>query len=206
MNRVRTLSKLALELNRQAKERSEVPAIFLFTDDNRTPDLLSTIVHLPRGTGVVFRHYENADRSQLALSVSALCRKLGIPIFIAGDWRLATRCRAFGVHLPQYMISRAIEIRNRNPRLKISCACHDEKSLLLAERASVDIAFLSPLFPTKSHVAASGINPVRAARLSKITEKPVYGLGGINVVTARRLRGTGIMGIGAIEGLLKTTL
>jgi thiamine-phosphate pyrophosphorylase len=42
---------------------------------------------------------------------------------------------------------------------------------------------------------------VRLARLARAVGGPVYGLGGINNETARRLVDAGLVGIAAVEGL-----
>ncbi len=203
MDRVRTLSKLAAELNRQGNAPKDFPSAFLFTDEGRTPDLPMTLNALPKNVGVIFRHYDAENRCELAHEISEHCKKLDLPLLIAGDWRLARACQAEGVHLPQYMIKQAPVIKRADPRLVISAACHNEKSLRQAEQAGVDFAFLSPLFPTKSHADAKGLNRARIAGLVRSVDMPVYGLGGINVETITHLRGTGICGIGAIEGLVR---
>jgi len=52
---------------------------------------------------VIFRHYGHKDRAMLATRLAALCRRRRLVFCVAGDWRLAARVGAAGLHLPEYL-------------------------------------------------------------------------------------------------------
>jgi len=64
----------------------------------------------------------------------------------------------------------------------------------------VDALLLSPIFPTRSHLQAVALTPVRANRMAQALSVPVYALGGVTSRNARLLQGfSGIAGIGALS-------
>lgn len=200
MNRTKTLTKLARDLNRETQGRADfsLPVAFYLTDENRRPDPFETIESLPAGCGVIFRHYTYPDRAALATEVAQCCAREQLPLLIGGDAPLALRLRADGVHLPQ---SKGHEIAKwKRHGLLVSSATHDVSSLWRAQTLGADLAFLSPIFATKSHPDQTGLGVIRAAQMARTVTCPVYALGGITTTTIRRLRGSGFSGVGAIGG------
>jgi thiamine-phosphate pyrophosphorylase len=180
---------------------AELPPLFLFTDERRVPDPLPSIETLPRGAGVVFRHYGHAEREALGRDVRDLCAKRRLVLLVAEDAALATRLGAHGLHLPERALARLPLWRNRF-RL-CTAAVHSEPGLVRAARFGVSAAFLSPVFATGSHPGAHPIGRVRFLRLTHGARLPVYALGGITAESARPLAVSGIVGFGAIEGLTR---
>src|SRR3546814_10960827 len=95
-----------------------LPGQWLVTDAARLPDPLPAAARLPRGAGVLFRHYEwpKARREKLARQLAALCRVRGLWLVIAADARLGLGCKADGLHLPQGLLHLATGIVRRNSR------------------------------------------------------------------------------------------
>ncbi|WP_169566586.1 thiamine phosphate synthase [Sneathiella limimaris] len=176
------------------------PSAFYFTDDNRSTDLPSVIARLPSDTGVIFRHYDHPKRKELAAVILNQCARRQLPCFIAKDAAVAYLMGADGVHLPEYMIPRIPLLKHRYHGLLISVACHNRRSLLTAERLGADLAFLSPLFPTKSHPGARTLSPIKASTsINLLKNMPVYGLGGVTANKLKRLKLAGFKGFGAIS-------
>jgi thiamine-phosphate pyrophosphorylase len=174
------------------------PALWLFTDA-RVGDLLDVIGRLPAGLcGVVFRHDDAPDRAALAGAVAKLCRAKKIPLVVAGDARLAAALRA-GVHLRQGR--REVFGKLRGGRL-VTASAHNIAELRRARRAGADIVFVSPVFPTTSHVGARVLGVFGFLRMARAAgaAKP-YGLGGIDGDSVRRL-GRFCSGAGAIDAFL----
>src|SRR4051812_18344269 len=103
-----TLAKAAANLKRRAVRRAHqpMPAVWLMSDATRLPDPAAALSGLPRGAGVILRHYGAADRAGLADRLARLCRARGLVLVIAGDWRLAARVGAMGVHLAEHAARR----------------------------------------------------------------------------------------------------
>lgn len=180
-----------------------LPSLLFLTDFVRTPDPAKIARNLPRGTGVILRHYEDPEREALARALSRICKRRGLVFIIGGDAALAQRVGADGVHLPEALIDTAREIRRRHPRWLITTAAHSAQALRRAAISGVDAALLSPVFGTASHPDQPTLGPLRFRTLVQSAAIPVYGLGGITVKTIRRLeraQTVGIAVIGAVAG------
>lgn len=164
---------------------AKLPTVWLFTDERQGTSLWAALERLPRGAGVVFRHYCSADRAALARRVRAVCRRRGLLFVVAGPPRLARAWGADGTH-------------GRAHRA-LTAPAHDRRELVAARRAGIRLAFLSPVFATRSHPGARPLGPVRFGLLSRDAPVPVAALGGVTPATARRLRALGAVGWGAID-------
>ncbi|MDO8607516.1 MAG: thiamine phosphate synthase [Phaeospirillum sp.] len=199
-----TLANAARPLNSTACRPWRGPALLLVTDEARLPDPLPVIATLPPGSGVLLRHYGDQRRLNLALAIAALARRRRLVLLVAGDWRLAARLGAAGLHLPEGLarhgvLSPALGWRRCRHRL-LSVACHSPAALGRAARLGADAAVLSPAFATASHVGAKPIGPSRFGLWARRAGLPVLALGGLTPRTARRLpkgAAAGLAGVGA---------
>ncbi|CAH2600887.1 Thiamine phosphate synthase [Rhodovastum atsumiense] len=174
--------------------RARGAVLWLFTDARRLPDPLPAVARLPRGlAGVVLRHDEAPERAALGRAVARLCRRRGLALAVAGDWRLAAALRA-GLHLrggrrpagaPRWMEA-------------VTSSVHGVAELLRARRMGA-LAFLSPVFPTASHPGGAGLGPCRWGLAVRRSGGAVAALGGMTGDSVRRLRGC--VAAGAIGGL-----
>ncbi len=183
-----------------------LPPLILVTDEARLPDPVAAVGRLPPGSAVILRHYDAPDRPALARRLAALCRRRGVRLLIAGDWRLAAAVGAGGVHLPEAATRRGPmawggRFAPRRPGFLVTAAAHSPAALWQAARAGADAALLSPVFPTASHPGAPGVGVLRFAIWCRHAPIAVYALGGIDRRAARRLKGAGAAGFAAIGAL-----
>lgn len=164
------------------------------TDTQRLADPLPAIARLPRGAGVIFRHYGVKGRAALGAAVARACRARGLLLLVAEDAGLALRLRADGIHLPERALGRLRHLKRQG--WIVTAAAHGACGLALARGA--DAVLLSPVFPTASHPGAAGLGPLRFAALAARCGPPVLALGGVNAATLRRLRGSGAYGVAGI--------
>lgn len=194
------LAKVARRLNARHGAARRLPPLVLPTDAVRLPNPAPAVARLPRGTIVIVRHSDDGARAALARDLLPICRRRGLRLLIAGDWRLALRLGADGLHLPEAMARQARRWRRR-PSWLVTAAAHSRPAMRRAAQAGADAVLLSPVFPTASHPGRGALGPVRFAALAVRQPLAVYALGGITEVTAPRLLGTGAVGIAAIGGL-----
>jgi thiamine-phosphate pyrophosphorylase len=112
---------------------------------------------------------------------------------------VAIACGAAGVHLRDRSISPARIRRIAPANFVISVACHDEESVLRAEREGADNAVLAPIFAPLSKPAAAP--PLGLDTLRSIAAKariPVIALGGITAENAQLCMEAGAAGIAGI--------
>jgi thiamine-phosphate pyrophosphorylase len=175
------------------------------TDAERTPDPGTAIKRLPKGAGVIFRHYQVPNRKEIAQELVLLCRPRRIKFLVADDWRLAMQINADGVHLPEHALQNwkgcGSGVGSKN--LLITAAAHSQKSLWAAARVGVNAVLVSPVFPTASHSEKVPLGLTRFANMCRVSPVPVYALGGITENNLTRLQNCGCVGVAGI-GLFYT--
>jgi thiamine monophosphate synthase len=78
-------------------------------------------------------------------------------------------------------------------------SCHNLESALRAEQAGADYIFLSPIFPTASHVGVSGLGLAVLADIAQAIRVPIFALGGINHANEQDCLAAGAYGVAAIS-------
>lgn len=171
--------------------RHPLPTLWLLTDERQGEALWTALARLPRGSGVVTRHYglTDAPRASFLDRLERLARRRGLQLaHIRHDVQ-----RAKTLYAPP------LSPVKRKGRALI-CPVHNSRELAAAHRAHADMILLSPLFPTRSHPGARGLGPSRFAALARISRMPVIALGGMGkrqAIRARRLGAVGWAGIDA---------
>ncbi|MBV9931944.1 MAG: thiamine phosphate synthase [Alphaproteobacteria bacterium] len=156
------------------RRRQPLPRLWLMTDERQGEALWAALDRLPRGAGIVFRHYGLEERQRRALfeRLRPEARRRGLVLVTAGRGLP----RADGVH------------NRRGPGLRTASA-HNLREIRRAERRGAEILFLSPVFATRSHPGAGLLGPRRFARLARLTRLPVVALGGMDAARFDALRG-----------------
>jgi thiamine-phosphate pyrophosphorylase len=150
--------------------RQPLPRLWLMTDERQGDGLWKALERLPKGSGVVFRHYglDQSERRELFERVRRVARRRRL-LLLAG-----AGLRGDGVH------------GGRGAGLS-SASAHNLRELRTAERSGADLVFLSPAFPTRSHPGARALGPVRFGLIAAQARVPVIALGGMEPRQARRL-------------------
>ncbi len=158
--------------------RQPLPRVWLMTDERLGDALMPAVGRLPRGAGIVFRHYSLAEpeRRRLFETVRAVACARRLVLLLAGPAEQAYDWGADGSHG-----------RGQGTGLR-SAPVHDLGEIRAAERDGADFLFLSPAFATRSHSEARPLGPARFNFLARRTALPVIALGGMNALRARRLR------------------
>lgn len=165
--------------------RHPLPHRWLMTDERLGDALLPIVGAMPRGSGIVFRHYATPlpERRALFAAVHRIARARRHVLLIAGR----VLPGADGVHGRRARRGRGLATR----------PVHDRAELVAAERAGVDAVFVSPVFVTASHPGAPALGRVRFQQLIHGARVPVIALGGMTAARAQALKG--IAGWAAID-------
>lgn len=169
------------------------------TDSARVPGAEAVIRGLPKGAIVICRDYDHPTRASFARQLRTVTRDCGHVFLVAGDAGLARDVGADGVHLPEHKLWQTPNLAGFS---FISAACHTRRALCRAADIGVDLALVSPAFPTRSHAGAATLGMHRFSRLVEKASLPVAALGGVNVVTAKKLRPLGLAAFAAIDGFI----
>lgn len=172
------------------RRRQPLPRLWLMTDERQGDALWEALERLPKGSGVVFRHYglARAERKALFERVRKTARRRRLLLLVGGEG-----LRGDGVH--------------GGRRGGFSASAHNLRELKSAERSGAKLVFLSPAFPTRSHPNARALGPVRFGLIAARARVPVIALGGLDARKARRLPHIyGWAGIDAWASLLSRAL
>lgn len=155
-----------------------LPTLWLMTDERMGDTLFDAINSLPRGSGIVFRHYslEKATRRELLSKVTKLARRNRHVLVIGGS------------------------SHGRHPGA-VTAQVHTIPERVAAERAGALLLFVSPVFATRSHPGGRPLGRSRFGLMVRGARCPVIALGGMTRRRARSLKILGIYGWAAIDGL-----
>ena len=148
------------------------PRAWLMTDERIGDRLWQAIDALPAAEGgIVFRHYGLDIQARLTLGRQLAARSIErrLVLAVAGSRSLAAELGAKLVHNPDSIGA-----------MPCSMAVHDEGQALAARDAGAALAFIAPLYPTRSHPDAPTLGAARAAELAAIAGCPAIALGGLN--------------------------
>ena len=163
--------------------RHPLPRLWLMTDERQGEGLWAALAALPKGSGVVFRHYHLPPRERRALfeRVRGVARRRRLLLLAGGD----ALPRADG--------------RHGRGRGRLSAPVHSIPELKAAERSGAKLVFVSPVFPTRSHPEARGLGRHGLGRLARAARVPVIALGGMDARRARGLAGLNVYGWAGID-------
>lgn len=176
---------------RTAPFRDALPDVWLVSDARNDAALERTLARLPRGSGLIFRHYHLPPEARRARfdRLARLARRRGHRVVLAGGAEQARRWGADGHYGARYGAP------SHGAGLWLATA-HALRALRGAHRA--DAVLLSPVFATRSHPGARTLGPLRFRLLAVRSPVPVIALGGMTRRGARRL---GHAKWAAIDGL-----
>lgn len=173
-----------------------MPSLWLISDARNDAVLERAMARLPRGSGLVFRHYHLDPEARRARfdRLARLMRARGGVIVLAGHARKARAWRADGVYGP--------------PGGRADCGLihlltvHDLRELAQANgsRGGRAQALISPVFATRTHPGGRTLGIARFASLARLSRLPVIALGGMTQARARQIAAI-TPGWAAIDGL-----
>lgn len=177
------------------KSGTTLPRLWLISDARNDAVLERAIRRLPRGAGLVFRHYHldpEARRARFA-RLARLVRARGGAIVLAGDGQTAKRWRADGCY--------GAPAHGTDGGLIRLLTVHDMRELARANAARGQAqALISPVFPTRTHPGGASLGVSRFAGLARLARLPVIALGGMTRARARQIAAISD-GWAAIDGL-----
>ncbi len=151
-----------------------LPRLWLMTDERLGGGLFDAIARLPEGAGIVLRHYSLGETERRALFDAVRAAHSGL-LLLAGPPDLAASLGADGSH--------------GRHQGAITASVHDLSELRMAEAVGARLVFLSPVYPTRSHIGVPVLGAEGFAALAAETALPAVALGGMDAARAERLDG-----------------
>jgi thiamine-phosphate pyrophosphorylase len=159
-----------------------LPRIWLVTDRRNDAGLEQAIARMPRGSGLIFRHYHLAPE-QRRTRFAGLARQIrargGLAV-LAGDMAMARMWGADGAYGPPGSVGPGAQGLRLIP-------AHSLREIGAARRARADAILLSPAFPTRSHPGARTLGVVVWRGLAQRWDGAAIALGGMTGARAKRL-------------------
>ena len=165
-----------------------LPKIWLISDARNDAALEQAVKRLPRGSGLIFRHYhlDPVNRQARFKALQRLARQHGHHMVLSGSVAEARRWGADGAYGANLA---------HGPALLRLVTVHSLRELRRAHRA--DAVLLSPVFPTRSHPGGKVLGPLRWRAIAALSPVSVIALGGMNARRARQLQTSHWAGIDA---------
>jgi thiamine-phosphate pyrophosphorylase len=171
------------------RQPQTLPRIWLMTDERQGgacqgDGLADALQRLPKGGGIIFRHYGLPHQQRVALfaKVKRIARKRRQILLQAGP-----------------LVGRA-DGRHGIPTTGLWTApVHNVRERIAAERSGAALLFASPVYATRSHPGSVPLGRVRFGMLIRGAKTPVIALGGMDQKRAKCLKLFNIYGWAAID-------
>ncbi|MCJ2178628.1 thiamine phosphate synthase [Novosphingobium album (ex Hu et al. 2023)] len=173
-----------------------LPPIWLVSDARNDAVLERALARLPRGSGLIYRHYHLPPEQRRARfrTLARAARRRGHCVVLSGS---AWEAKGWGADGAYGAPSRLVY----GPATLRLVTVHSLRELAKAHRARADAVLISPVFPTRSHPGAPVLGPLRFRLLAERARVPAIALGGM---TAHRARAFSLRKWAAIQGLAET--
>jgi thiamine-phosphate pyrophosphorylase len=150
-----------------------LPRLWLMTDERLGEALWDAVDRLPGGqAGVVFRHHSTDEslRRTMGRKLADLCRKRNLTLAVSRDTALARQVAADLVHNP---------LSPSGP-MAFSRAVHSFADAIAARDEGAALAFVSPVFATRSHPGQEPLGIEAAIVIARAFGGPAIALGGMD--------------------------
>lgn len=168
---------------RHPSHAKELPRRWLMTDERLGDALWGALAALPKGSGVILRHYALplAERRALFAKIARIAQRRQLMLVVAGGDRLGRASR------------------HGRQRGTLTAPVHSRAEAVAAIRSGAALLFVSPVHPTRSHPGTRTLGAARLGLLIRGLNAPVIALGGMNEHRWRALRPLGVHGWSAID-------
>ena len=163
------------------KRQSALPEMWLISDARNDARLETALAALPRGSGLIYRHYHLSPSERRARfdRLARLARRHGHRLILAGSAAQARAWRADGAYGSPATLA-------HGPASLRLVTAHSLTEIARARNARADAILLSPVFATRSHPGAPTLGPLRFRLLAARAGLPVIALGGMSTARACR--------------------
>jgi thiamine-phosphate pyrophosphorylase len=180
-----------------SKRQPALPSIWLVSDARNEHAIDQILRNLPRGSGLIFRHYHlkgDARRKRFD-EVKRLAKGYGHTVALGASPAMAKRWGINAAYGPPGRLA-------PGPALCRLVTAHSLREIGAAHRARASAILLSPAFATRSHPGRRTLGPAKFRLLAAHALVPVIALGGMN---PRRARQLGNARWAAVDGLCDKT-
>jgi thiamine-phosphate pyrophosphorylase len=158
-----------------------LPKYYYFIDKFEKDD----IKNINKNIAIIYRNYSKKIDINLIQNIKKKLKKLKIKFFLANNIKLAIKLNLDGVYIPSYNTELKINSFSKRKKFLIIGSAHNLKEIKIKEKQGAQIIFLSPLF--KTNKTNKFLGSIKFNMLSKMTDKKLIALGGINQTNIQKL-------------------
>ena len=154
------------------------------------------ILKLDKNVGLILRNYDKNIKKNKLQEIKEFCKKNKRKFYLANDIKLALNLNLDGVYISSYNKQFNIKKYKTKKNFLVMGSAHNLLEANIKKKQGVSLIFLSPLFKTKNYKKNLGI--IKFNILSKLINKKIIALGGINNSNIKKLKMTYSCGFSAI--------
>ena len=158
-----------------------LPKYYYFIDKFEKDD----IKNINKNIAIIYRNYSKKIDINLIQNIKKKLKKKKIKFFLANNIKLAIKLDLDGVYIPSYNTELKINSFSKRKKFLIIGSAHNLKEIKIKEKQGAQIIFLSPLF--KTNKTNKFLGSIKFNMLSKMTDKKLIALGGINQTNIKKL-------------------
>ena len=158
-----------------------LPKYYYFIDKFEKDD----IKNINKNIAIIYRNYSKKIDINLIQNIKKKLKKKKIKFFLANNIKLSIKLDLDGVYIPSYNTELKINSFSKRKKFLIIGSAHNLKEIKIKEKQGAQIIFLSPLF--KTNKTNKFLGSIKFNILSKMTDKKLIALGGINQTNIQKL-------------------
>ena len=199
------LVRAAREISIERRAGCRLAPLVLMTDPALHKDVCAAARAMPEGAAIIYRHFGEAAREDVAAQLRELTFARGQQLLIGNDPELALDCGADGAHFTRGADLAAPTLwRARCPDWLITMAGIKGEAGEMGIEGYIDYSgdlcvldglMISPIFASSSPSAGTPIGVQKLLSITALLGAPIYALGGVNARTAEALTGCGLSGL-----------
>ena len=178
---------------------------FFFNPFNNTS--IIAFNKLTNDVGVIFLNRSKKSENQFIEIIRDFiisCIQKKIPFLINSSMLLAVKYNANGIFVDlnneQALNSkRRLIFKKKRKKLIVASVIHNYSEMNIFNSLGLDMAFISPVFKTKTHRKMNPLSRFRFFDLCKKTKSNLYALGGIDTKNFKKIKNKFLNGFGAIN-------
>jgi thiamine-phosphate pyrophosphorylase len=148
-----------------------------------------------RNTSIIYRNYKSQTKPEIIKKIKNICKKRNIKFYLSNNIKLAIKLGLDGAYIPSFNRSKKHLSYSLKSNFLLIGSAHTNKEIKIKELQKVKVIFISSLF--KKNKNFLGINKFKL--LSKLTNRKIVSLGGINKKNIKKLNLISCFGFAGIS-------
>tara|TARA_Y100000816_G_scaffold292215_1_gene286434 strand:- start:3634 stop:4176 length:543 start_codon:yes stop_codon:yes gene_type:complete len=171
--------------------------IYYFIDNFNSKEILK----LNKNIKIIYRNYSNKNEEKLINKIKIFCKINKRKFYIANNLEMALKLNLDGVYIPSFNKSLKVKYFKKK-NFEILGSAHNFKEIKTKEKQGVDIIFIAPIFQVKKKNYF--LNIIKFNLISKLTNKKLVALGGINKSNIKKIKLLNCYGLASISYVNET--